>query len=105
MEIIKHNLFPTMCDDNIIKMAYDDMVGLPIEKNSSYKLNEYFVYWWPEIKSWKALHKSRGFSYKSILEEIRFTPNSPIFAADDLVPLITRFWETVQNKIREYIFR
>jgi predicted ATP-grasp superfamily ATP-dependent carboligase len=96
-----YNIFPTMCNDNIIKMAYDDMLGLPIEENSSYKLNKYFVYWWPEIKSWKALHKSRGFSYKSIVKEIKFTPNSPIFAAEDPSPLFRRFWETVQNKLGE----
>jgi predicted ATP-grasp superfamily ATP-dependent carboligase len=96
-----YNIFPTMCNDNIIKMAFDDMLDLPIETPSSYKLDKYFIYWWPEIKSWKAMHKYRGFSYKSIIKEIKFTMNSPIFAKDDLFPLVRRFWESVHNKLVE----
>ena len=93
-----YNMFPTHCGTNIIKMIFDDLITGTINNNNElHLLNKYHIYLWPEIKAIIQMVKQKEKSLIDILKEMKFPASYPIFAQDDLLPFIWRFFERLQQ--------
>jgi predicted ATP-grasp superfamily ATP-dependent carboligase len=90
-----YNLFPTICGVKIIEMAYRDMSGLSITPHFEYTLNSSFVYWWLEMASLVEMVKLKRIDFFSLFKDIKFSLNTPIFAIDDLKPVLIRLIKNI----------
>jgi len=93
-----YNIFPSMCGLNLYQIAIDDLKN-QIKNSYSYKEGIHFVYMWPEVKALLGKIKSGKTGLLTALKEFSPALQGPIFALDDLKPILFRFGEFVQSKL------
>ncbi len=93
-----YNIFPLLCGLPLIKIAFDDMIGRKVEPMLKYQTNKRMTYAWPELKAVYYTLRNNGSGMINLFSHYYKTIHGPIFAIDDLKPLLHRTIELFHNK-------